>query len=129
MPFALAPTADFNASDHYISACLALAHEKLGHFASMAEIAARERQTQPLPPPGTAWRRPAGCWSWKTAPPRTGWRRPRPRSSAGEVLFEHAAAGEGTRLMLGPKYFLNIAREFTVERLAHLLSQESGEVR
>jgi hypothetical protein len=44
----------------------------------------------------------------------------------GEVLFEHAAAGEGTRLMLGPKYFLNLAQELSVERLAHLLSQESG---
>ena len=44
----------------------------------------------------------------------------------GEVLFEHAAAGEGTRLMLGPKYFLNPAQELNIERLAHLLSQESG---
>ena len=45
----------------------------------------------------------------------------------GEVLFEHAAAGEGTRLMLGPKYFLNLARELNVPQLAHLLSQESGQ--
>jgi hypothetical protein len=46
----------------------------------------------------------------------------------GEILFEHAAAGEGTRLMLGPKYFLNIAREFTLDKIAHYISRETGEV-
>ncbi|MCL4503380.1 MAG: hypothetical protein M1438_16265, partial [Deltaproteobacteria bacterium] len=46
----------------------------------------------------------------------------------GEVLFEHAAAGEGTRLMLGPKYFLNLSQDLSIERLAHFLSQESGQM-
>jgi hypothetical protein len=44
----------------------------------------------------------------------------------GEVIFEHAAAGEGTRLMLGPKYFLNIGNGFDTRSLAHLMSLDSG---
>jgi hypothetical protein len=43
------------------------------------------------------------------------------------VLFEHAAAGEGTRLMLGPKYFLEFS-QLTEESIAHLISQEVGQI-
>jgi hypothetical protein len=44
----------------------------------------------------------------------------------GEILFEHAAAGEGTRLMLGPKYLLNIGRDLKVKEIARLMSAETG---
>ncbi len=127
MPFALTPTTDFYASDHYISSCLALAHEKLAHFASMAEIAAHERQLNRYPRLELleAPRRVLVLEDGATAPQLT---RAKAAVLRGEVLFEHAAAGEGTRLMLGPKYFLNLAQELNVERLAHLLSQDSGDL-
>jgi hypothetical protein len=126
MPFALAPTSDFDASDQYISACLALAHEKLGHFSSLAEIGALERRLNRYPrleilePPRRVLVLEDGAAAARLAVAQAA-------VLKGEVLFEHAAAGEGTRLMLGPKYFLNVAREFSVEQLAHLLSQDSGE--
>ncbi|MGC2432966.1 MAG: hypothetical protein WA433_04210, partial [Desulfobaccales bacterium] len=43
MPLALARAAACGSDDHYISTCLALAHEKLSQFSSIAEIAAQER--------------------------------------------------------------------------------------
>jgi hypothetical protein len=127
MPLALAPTADLGTGDDYISSCLALAQEKLGRFASLAEIAAFERQLNRYPglellePP----RRVLVLEDGAAAAQLT---RAKAAVIRGEVLFEHAAAGEGTRLMLGPKYFLNLAPELNVESLAHLLSQESGQL-
>ena len=49
MPLALAPAADCGTDDHYISACLALAQEKLGQFSSISEIAAQERLVNRYP--------------------------------------------------------------------------------
>jgi hypothetical protein len=128
MPRALMPSADLRSHAHYIDSCIALAQEKLGHCSTLAEVASREREincytgldglTEPrqilvLAPD----RHYAGRLD-----------RARAAVARGEVLFEHAAAGEGTRLMLGPKYFLNLAEDLTVERLAHLISVESGQV-
>ena len=127
MSLALSATADFVVGSDYISSCLALAQERLGHFSSMAEIAAYERQINRYPrlelleTPRRVLVLEDGDGAERLAKAKAAVLR-------GEVLFEHAAAGEGTRLMLGPKYFLNLAREFSVERLAHLLSQESGEL-
>ena len=125
MPIALSPTADFGAASDYIASCLALAHERLGNFSSIKEIAAHERQLNRYPrlelleAPRRVLVLEDGATPDRLAAARAAVLR-------GEVLFEHAAAGEGTRLMLGPKYFLNLARDLNVERLAHLLSQESG---
>jgi hypothetical protein len=44
----------------------------------------------------------------------------------GEVLLEHTAAGEGTRLMLGPKYLLNLGRDISLARMVRLISDEAG---
>ena len=126
MPFASTASAEFGTDSQYISSCLALAHEKLGRFASMAEIAAHERQLNRYPglelleAPRRVLVLEDGADAARLAAAQAAVLR-------GEVLFEHAAAGEGTRLVLGPKYFLNIARELSVAQLAHLLSQESGE--
>ncbi len=128
MPFAAsATTASHTAASQYISSCLALAHEKLGRFGSMAEIAAQERQInrysrlELLEQPRCILVLEEGDQGARLARAQTAVLR-------GEVLFEHAAAGEGTRLMLGPKYFLNLGRDLTLDRLARLLSQESGEL-
>ncbi len=128
MPQAPMPATVHNSHDHYIDSCLALAQEKLGRFSSLDEIAAQEREINRYPrlealeepqqiqvlaedQVGTA-----GLAQAKAAVLR------------GEVLFEHAAAGEGTRLMLGPKYFLNIAQDLPLDRIAHLMSLESGDL-
>ena len=127
MPLALAPTADFGAASEYITSCLALACERLGNFSSIKEIAAHERQLNRYPrlelleTPRQILVMENGAAAARLA-------RAQAAVLRGEVLFEHAAAGEGTRLMLGPKYFLNPAQDFSVERLAHLLSQESGKL-
>ncbi len=128
MSRALMPAADLRSHSHYIDSCLALARKNLGHCATMAEVAAREREVNRYP-------RLAGLTEPRQilvldqdAGSAPGLARARAAVARGEVLFEHAAAGEGTRLMLGPKYFLNLAAEMTMDRMAHLISMESGRV-
>ncbi len=120
-----APAADFCTTDHYISHCLSLAQERLGHFASLAEIAAAERQLNRYPHLELL-ETPRQVQVLEDGPLAEQLSSAQTAVLKGEVLFEHAAAGEGTRLMLGPKYFLNPARELDVARLAHLMSQEAG---
>jgi hypothetical protein len=115
-----------DALDSYISSCVALAQEKLHHCSSLAEIHAREKEINLYPRlDRLAEPRQILVLDEQGAPP-SGLSRARAAVARGEILFEHAAAGEGTRLMLGSKYFLDISREINVERTAHLMSQESG---
>ena len=44
----------------------------------------------------------------------------------GRLFSEHAAAGEATRLGLGAKYLINIARELPVEKIAEIMTRERG---
>jgi hypothetical protein len=44
----------------------------------------------------------------------------------GRLFSEHAAAGEATRLGLGTKYLINIARELPVEKIAEIMIRERG---
>ncbi|MCK4467828.1 MAG: hypothetical protein KAU60_05695 [Desulfobacterales bacterium] len=44
----------------------------------------------------------------------------------GRLFSEHAAAGEATRLGLGTKYLINIARELPVEKIAEIMTRERG---
>jgi len=116
------------ALEPYISSCLTLAQEKLHRFSSIAEIARHEKDINRYP------------YLERLSEPRQilildeqdgpGERLARARAAVarGEILFEHAAAGEGTRLMLGCKYFLDISQEITLERTAHLMSQEAGRI-
>jgi hypothetical protein len=125
---ALALAPDLRSHEHYIGSCISLAQERLCGFASIAEIAAQERTLNRYPhleilgPPRQILVLEEG--------PGLSDRLNRARAAVlrGEILFEHAAAGEGTRLMLGPKYFLNIAKAIGLERLAYVLSQESGAI-
>jgi len=43
----------------------------------------------------------------------------------GEIFWEHAAAGEATRLGLGTKYLLNL-KDLSSEKIAELISKEAG---
>ena len=44
----------------------------------------------------------------------------------GRLFSEHAAAGEATRLGIGTKYLINIARELPVEKIAEIMTRERG---
>lgn len=44
----------------------------------------------------------------------------------GGVFFEHAAAGEATRLKLGTKYILNIPMEMDIQTISQMMSEEGG---
>jgi hypothetical protein len=116
------------ALEPYISSCVALAQEKLRHFSSLAEVAAGEKAINRYPRLDSlaAPRQILVLDEHDGRPERLA--RAQAAMARGEILFEHAAAGEGTRLMLGSKYFLDISRDITVERTAHLMSQEAGRV-
>ncbi|MGA7577500.1 MAG: hypothetical protein ACLQUW_11700 [Desulfobaccales bacterium] len=126
MALALAPAAACGSDDYYISACLAQAQEKLSQFSSVAEIAAQERLLNRYPRLELL-EAPRRVLVLEDGDVAARLSRAQAAVLRGEVLFEHAAAGEGTRLMLGPKYFLNLAQDLNVPELAHLLSQESGQ--
>ena len=42
----------------------------------------------------------------------------------GKLFSEHAAAGEATRLGMGPKYLINIAEDLSLEKIAEIMSRE-----
>jgi len=103
-----------------------LAQEKLSAFNSLGEVGALEREINRYPRleqlegPHLIHLLAANV----PGPVRLA----REAVARGEVLFEHAAAGEGTRLFLGPKYFINIGRDLRTEQIARLLSQETGKI-
>lgn len=124
----LMPATSLDSLDSYIDTCIALAQEKLRPFSSMAAVAAAERRINRYPrlevlqpPRQVLVLEDDGGHADRLARAQTA-------VLQGDILFEHAAAGEGTRLMLGPKYFLTISREITPAHIAHLLSQEAGEL-
>jgi hypothetical protein len=126
MPQAIKAALTSSTLEPYINSCVALAQEKLSRFSSLAEIAAREKDINRYPRLEhlAAPREILVLAEQEASPERLALAQA--AILRGEVLFEHAAAGEGTRLMLGCKYFLDISREITVERIAHLMSQEAG---
>jgi len=128
MPQATKAAIDPGPLESYINSCVALAQEKLHHFSSLAEIAAREKDINRYPRLELlAEPRRILVLDEQEGRPE-GQARARAAVIRGEILFEHAAAGEGTRLMLGSKYFLDVAREISVAHCAHLMSQEVGRI-
>jgi hypothetical protein len=120
------PVVNLRSREHYLASCVALAQEKLSHFGSLAEIAAHELEINRYP---RLEQLEAPHLIHLLSPEARGpVRLAKEAVSRGQVLFEHAAAGEGTRLFLGPKYFLNIASGLSLETIAHLLSVDSGKV-
>jgi len=128
MPQAIKAAIDPGNLEPYISSCVALAQEKLHHFSSLAEITTREKDINRYPRLELLSEpRQILVLDEQDGRPE-GLARARAAVVRGEILFEHAAAGEGTRLMLGSKYFLDVAREISVEGCAHLMSQEAGRI-
>ncbi|MDD5643182.1 MAG: hypothetical protein PHX53_16140 [Syntrophales bacterium] len=126
MPQPSKPVVDLRSREHYIASCIALAQENLSRFGSVAEIAAREREINLYP--GLEQLEAPHLIHLLAAPAPGPVRQAQEATARGEVLLEHAAAGEGTRLFLGPKYFINIGRDLGLEQIAHLLSVEAGKV-
>jgi len=126
MPQASMPVVDLRSRDHYLASCVALAQEKLSRCGSLAEIAAREREINRYPRLEQLEGPHLIQLLHEEAPGPV--RLAQEAVARGEVLFEHAAAGEGTRLFLGSKYFINIARDLSLEKIAHLMSVEAGDV-
>jgi hypothetical protein len=112
----------------YISSCVALAQEKLPHFSSLAEIAGREKDLNRYPRLDILEEPRQILVLDESDGPPARLARAKAAVARGEILFEHAAAGEGTRLMLGSKYFLDISQEISLELAAHLMSQEAGRI-
>ncbi len=128
MPPATKAAFDLRTQEPYISSCVALAQEKLRHFPCIAEIALREKDINRYPRLEILTE-PRGILVLDEQDvSRDRLNRARSAVARGEILFEHAAAGEGTRLMLGSKYFLDIVREIPVEHCANLMSQEAGRI-
>jgi hypothetical protein len=128
MPLARKATPDLGTVQTYINSCVALAQEKLHSFSSLAEIAAREKDLNRYPRL-EALAEPRQILvldEYDGGSERLA--RAQAAIARGEILFEHAAAGEGTRLMLGSKYFLDVVQELTVESIANLMSQEAGKI-
>ncbi|MFZ5449655.1 MAG: hypothetical protein ACOZFS_13565 [Thermodesulfobacteriota bacterium] len=119
---------NLDALESYINSCVALAQEKLHHFSSLAEIAAREKEINRYPGLNRL-EEPRQILILDEHDGRAE-RLSRAKEAVvrGEILFEHAAAGEGTRLMLGSKYFLNLTQDLTIESIANLMSQEAGRI-
>ncbi|MCL4502890.1 MAG: hypothetical protein M1438_13740 [Deltaproteobacteria bacterium] len=127
MSIALARTNECATCSDYINSCLSLASERFSQFSSIAEIAALERSLNRYPRLKLL-ETPRQILVLEDGAAADRLSRAQAAVLKGEVLFEHAAAGEGTRLMLGPKYFLNLSKDLSIERLAHFLSQESGQM-
>ncbi len=128
MPLASKPAPDPDTLTPYINSCVALAQEKLSHFSSLAEIAAREKDLNRYPhleilaePRQILVLDEHDGKSERLS-------RAKHAVARGEILFEHAAAGEGSRLMLGSKYFLDLSQDLSIESIANLMSQEAGRV-
>ncbi len=126
MPQVSQPVVDLRSRDHYLASCVGLAQEKLSPFGSLAEIAAREREINRYPRLAQL-EEPHLIHLLEDGAPRP-LRLAREAVARGEVLFEHAAAGEGTRLLMGSKYFLNLARDLKLDSIAHLMGMDAGEV-
>ncbi|MHB9074029.1 MAG: hypothetical protein ACYC6G_10930 [Desulfobaccales bacterium] len=128
MPLANKAVHDLGTLKPYIDSCVALAQEKLHRYSSLAEIAAREKDINHYPRLESL-AEPRQILVLDEHDGRSqSLSRARAAVIQGEILFEHAAAGEGTRLMLGSKYFLDLSQDLAVESIANLMSQEAGQV-
>ncbi|MBF0509555.1 MAG: hypothetical protein HQK57_11600, partial [Deltaproteobacteria bacterium] len=119
---------DLSSLTTYRESCLRLAARKLSSFLSLEEIAAAiddinvyPRLDQLSPPQGMAYLDARHMSNEDLEPARQA-------ILNGRVLFEHAAAGEATRLKLGIKFLINIAESITLDNLAEFMGATVKEV-
>ncbi|MDD3582321.1 MAG: hypothetical protein PHW74_15055, partial [Desulfobacca sp.] len=126
MTAGIPPRVDLRSHQHYISSCVEIAQHRLNRAGSIAAIQSQENQFNLYPHLGDLEdpRQILEHDEHQVSARARG--RAREAVAQGQILFEHAAAGEGTRLMLGAKYLINPAQDLTVEKIARLMSQEAG---
>lgn len=116
---------DFTA---YINSCLELAAERLQGFRNLEEVAEDEDELNAYPRlEGLGEPRDIFVIDEESISARDMERAARALLD-GEVLLEHACAGEATRLGLGTKYLLNPRLDLTGETMLNLTGQESWPV-
>jgi len=122
----ITPKVDLRSHQHYIASCLAIAQDRLNGINSLAEAQLREKEINRYVRL-THLEDPRQIIEYdEERVSASSLNRAREAITQGQILFEHAAAGEGTRLMLGAKYLVNPAQDLTVEKIARLMSQEAG---
>ncbi|MFP3868133.1 MAG: hypothetical protein ACLFUU_08220 [Desulfobacteraceae bacterium] len=122
----LASKVDLRSHQHYIASCLSIARNCLNGLDSLAEVQAREKELN-LYPRLADLEDPREIIEHDEQQVSARARdQAREAVAQGRILFEHAAAGEGTRLMLGAKYLVNPGLDLTVAKIAHMMSQEAG---
>lgn len=116
-------TLDLTNQETYLNSALALARKRLRGFRSMAEVAAYEADLN-IYPGLSGLAEPAGLMVMEDQALN--------RAKAlkavldGEIFWEHAAAGEATRLKLGSKYHIRPNRHLDEKRLGRLICEEEG---
>ncbi len=109
----------------YINSCLELAAQRLRGFASLAAVAQAEKELNAYPRPA-ALEDPREIFILDQDSVTA---RDMERAALclldGQVLLEHACAGEATRLGLGAKYLINPRLDLCGEVMRRLTSQDS----
>jgi len=116
----------FYEHESYIDYCIEIAHDKLSSYDGIADIKKHEADINIyenidfLRKPLNISILDENCLT------RSDYVRAYRCILEGRLFSEHAFAGEATRLGLGTKYLINIARELTVEKIAEIMTRERG---
>ncbi|MEW5725655.1 MAG: hypothetical protein AB1896_21275 [Thermodesulfobacteriota bacterium] len=118
---------DLTSLETYRESCLRLAEARLGGFSSIGQIASAEAEINAY---GNLDRladpRDVFVLDEENVP-AADLERAREAVLAGRVFWEHAAAGEATRLKLGTKYLILPPRDLAhLETIARMMSEELG---
>ena len=114
--------------DHesYIDYCLQLAQDKLSSYGAISNIKKHEtniniyKNIDSLEKPGNINIVDENCLA------NSDYVRACKCILEGRLFSEHAAAGEATRIGLGTKYLINIARELPIEKITEIMASERG---
>jgi hypothetical protein len=114
-------TMDLTDNESYIRSCEGIANERLSRYPSLSDIEKSLEEINIYPNIG------------RIQPPQGIIVLDEISAESAEVcvlnglfLAEHAAAGEATRLGLGPKYMINLRTDLTLARIAKMMSDEKG---
>ncbi|MBW2092532.1 MAG: hypothetical protein JRI34_10485 [Deltaproteobacteria bacterium] len=117
---------DLTSLKTYSQSCLELARNRLGVFKSIPEIAEAENDLNAYPNLDRL-SDPKDVYILdedKLSPEDLA--NARQTVLEGRLFCEHTAAGEATRLKLGTKFLINPARDFSMDRIASMISDEEG---
>ncbi|MBW1710332.1 MAG: hypothetical protein JRJ73_10700 [Deltaproteobacteria bacterium] len=117
---------DLTSLETYSQSCLELAQNRLSNFKTISEIAEAEEELNAYPnldhllePKDVRILSDENISSGDIA-------KARQTVIEGRFFCEHTAAGEATRLKLGTKFLINLARDISVNKIAAMMSYELG---